>query len=230
MRFSLVIPCFNEAQNIPLLLERCASITKPGEIEVILVDNGSSDDSQDVLSRVLKDYPGCRSIRLEVNRGYGHGILAGLRAANGAIVGWTHADMQTDPIDSLVGLEYFEQYGDDLFCKGKRFGRPMSDVFFTVGMSLFESILLQTPMWDINAQPTMFSRDFFESWESPPEDFSLDLYAYFKAKKYKLRVVRFPVRFGDRAFGVSHWNINWRAKINFIKRTLAFSLKLRKDL
>ena len=194
MRFSLVIPCFNEAQNIPLLLERCASITKPGEIEVILVDNGSSDDSQDVLSRVLKDYPGCRSIRLEVNRGYGHGILAGLRAANGAIVGWTHADMQTDPIDSLVGLEYFEQYGDDLFCKGKRFGRPMSDVFFTVGMSLFESILLQTPMWDINAQPTMFSRDFFESWESPPEDFSLDLYAYFKAKKYKLRVVRFPVR------------------------------------
>ena len=230
MRFSLVIPCFNEAQNIPLLLERCASITKPGEIEVILVDNGSSDDSQDVLSKVLKDYPGCRSIRVEVNRGYGYGILAGLRAANGAILGWTHADMQTDPIDSLVGLEYFEQYGGDLFCKGKRFGRPMSDVFFTVGMSLFESILLQTPMWDINAQPTMFSRDFFESWESPPEDFSLDLYAYFKAKKYKLRVVRFPVRFGDRAFGVSHWNINWRAKINFIKRTLAFSLKLRKDL
>ena len=230
MRFSLVIPCFNEAQNIPLLLERCASITKPGEIEVILVDNGSSDDSQDVLSKVLKDYPGCRSIRVEVNRGYGYGILAGLRAANGAILGWTHADMQTDPIDSLVGLEYFEQYGDDLFCKGKRFGRPMSDVFFTVGMSLFESILLQTPMWDINAQPTMCSRDFFESWVGPPEDFSLDLYAYFKAKKYKLRVVRFPVRFGDRAFGVSHWNINWRAKINFIKRTLAFSLKLRKGL
>ena len=230
MRFSLVIPCFNEAKNIPLLLERCACITKPGEIEVILVDNGSSDDSQDVLTKKLKDYPGCRSIRVEVNRGYGFGILAGLRAANGVILGWTHADMQTDPIDSLVGLKYFEKHGDALFCKGRRFGRPMSDVFFTVGMSLFESILLRTPMWDINAQPTMFSRDFFESWESPPEDFSLDLYAYFKAKEYKLRVFRFPVKFGERAFGVSNWNINWRAKINFIKRTIAFSLKVRKRI
>ena len=138
--------------------------------------------------------------------------------------------MQTAPADFLIGLRFFEQHDDELFCKGKRFGRPFLDVFFTIGMSVFESILLRSTMWDINAQPTMFSRKFFESWESPPEDFSLDLFAYFMAKRAKLKVIRFPVKFGDRAFGSSHWNISLSAKAGFIKRTLVYSFNLRKDL
>ena len=39
-------------------------------------------------------------------------------------------------------------------------------------MSLFETLLLRTRLWDINAQPTMFHRDFFASWDRPPHDFS----------------------------------------------------------
>ena len=139
--------------------------------------------------------------------------------------------MQTEPADFLIGLKFFEQHDDDeIFCKGKRFGRPFFDIFFTVGMSIFETILLRSTMWDINAQPTIFSKNFFESWVNPPEDFSLDLFAYFMAKRAKLKIIRFPVKFGDRAFGSSHWNISLSAKINFIKRTLIYSLKLRKDL
>jgi glycosyltransferase involved in cell wall biosynthesis len=230
MRFSLIIPCFNEAKNIPLLLERCGEIAKPGEIEIILVDNGSTDESQAVLLEIIKNYPGCRSIRVEVNRGYGFGILSGLRAAHGDILGWTHADMQTDPADALAGLQYFDKYDGALFCKGRRFGRPIFDVLFTIGMSLFESILLRKFMWDINAQPTMFSRGFFETWTDPPEDFSLDLYAYFMAKAQRSRICRFPVKFSTRAFGVSHWNISWKAKFNFIKRTLIYSFRLKRGL
>ena len=51
MKFSLIIPCFNEAKNIPLLLERCGGITRLGEIEIILVDNGSTDGSVDFLMK-----------------------------------------------------------------------------------------------------------------------------------------------------------------------------------
>ena len=227
MKFSLIIPCFNEAKNIPLLLERCGGIARLGEIEIILVDNGSTDGSQEVLARIIKDYPGCRSIRVEVNRGYGSGILAGLRSADGEILGWTHADMQTDPADALAGLQHFKKYGDAVFCKGRRFGRPIFDVLFTMGMSLFESILLRKFMWDINAQPTMFSRKFFETWRAPPDDFSLDLYAYYEAKRQSINVRRFPVEFSERAYGESHWNVNWKSKWKFIQRTISYSLKLR---
>lgn len=230
MHLSLVIPCYNEAANLPLLLERCKEVTRQPDCEVILVDNGSTDSSPEVLRELLPAYPGCRSIRVEKNQGYGFGILSGLKAATGDILGWTHADMQTDPKDVLRGIAFFEQHGPNIFVKGRRYGRPLGDVVFTVGMSLFETMLLGKPMWDINAQPTMFSRIFFESWHEPPHDFSLDLFAYYQARRMGLAVHRFPVRFGERAHGVSHWNVNWVAKRKFIRRTVDFSLQLNKRL
>lgn len=230
MKFSLIIPCYNEAANLPLLLERCKVLGAQPGVEVILVDNGSSDDTPAVLLNLLPSYPGCRTVRVEKNRGYGFGIISGLKVAKGEILGWTHADMQTDPQDALRGLELFDMHGLNIFVKGQRYGRPLADVAFTIGMSAFETVLLCKPLWDINAQPTMFSRRFFETWCTAPDDFSLDLYAYYQAQTQVLKVRRFPVRFGERAHGVSHWNVNWVAKRKFIRRTVDFSLQLRRNV
>jgi glycosyltransferase involved in cell wall biosynthesis len=230
MKFSLIIPCFNEAKNLPLLLERCKRIIVRKDIEVILVNNGSTDNSSQVLIDLLPRYPGCRSVEVLENQGYGFGIISGLKESKGEVLGWTHADMQADPCDVLRGLEFFERNEGNVFVKGKRYGRPLQDILFTAGMSVFESMLLARPMRDINAQPTMFSRAFFESWEEPPLDFSLDLYAYYQAYSSDLCINRFPVNFGERAHGVSHWNVNWSAKRKFIQRTIEYSLQLRKSL
>ena len=117
-----------------------------------------------------------------------------------------------------------------IFVKGKRYGRSIVDLFFTIGMSIFETIFLKKFMWDINAQPTIFHKAFFEKWRSPPKDFSLDLYAYFMAKKTKLTIRRFPVQFSNRLHGESSWNVNLRGRYNFIRRTLVYSYKLKRDL
>lgn len=228
MKYSLIIPCYNEAKNLPLLLERCQKVTAYPDTEVILVDNGSTDNTPDLLEQLLPHSPGCRSIRVLINQGYGFGILSGLRAAYGDIIGWTHADLQTDPQDVIQGFRLFEQYGKDIFVKGKRYGRPLADTIFTVGMSMFETMLLSTPLWDINAQPTLFTKEFFSTWQNAPHDFSLDLYAYYQAKHKKLMIKRFNVHFGERVHGVSHWNINWAAKYKFIQRTMQYSFKLKK--
>jgi glycosyltransferase involved in cell wall biosynthesis len=226
-RLSLVIPCFNEARSLPLLVERCRRVAAVPGAEVVFVDNGSSDDTPELLDQLLATNDNMRSVRVEVNQGYGHGILTGLRAASGDVLAWTHADLQTDPCDAVRGLPLFAG-GRDLFVKGRRRGRPLSDVAFTVGMSVFESSLLRARLWDINAQPTMFRRSFFERWVDPPDDFSLDLYAYFQARRTGLEVARLPVVFGERAHGMSHWNVDWRSKVKFIKRTVVFSLDLRR--
>jgi hypothetical protein len=97
-------------------------------------------------------------------------------------------------------------------------------------MAVFESLLLRTPFVDINAQPTIFPRSFFETWRNPPKDFSLDLFAYYQAHRAGLTVRRIPVHFGKRAHGVSNWNVGWSGKWRFIKRTVSYSLKLRRDL
>ena len=127
-------------------------------------------------------------------------------------------------------MHYFKRQENQLFVKGRRYGRPIADVFFTVAMSVFETMLMRKRLWDINAQPNLFPRSFFETWKNPPHDFSLDLYAYYQARRRGLRVQRFPVLFGKRAHGVSHWNVNWAAKRKFILRTVRFSLQLKKDL
>jgi len=197
---------------------------------VVLVNNGSTDRSAQIFDGILRENIGYRYVHVPVNQGYGFGILTGLKHCDADIIGWTHADAQTDPMDVLSAIEFFEKDGTNIFVKGERYGRPRADVFFTVGMSLFESFILRVPLWDINAQPTMFSRAFFESWKNPPSDFSLDLFAYYTAKSAGLPVKRFPVRFGKRAFGISSWNQGWKSKKKFIQRTLKFSFELKKRI
>lgn len=231
MKASLIIPCFNEAESIPKLFERCLKLTQSTNTEVILVDNGSSDRTSEAFKELGLPRNGVASVRVPKNLGYGNGIIAGLRHASGELIGWTHADLQTDPMDFARALEAFreENYSETVFVKGTRSGRPISDVVFTFGMSVFESALMGQIMKDINAQPTLFHRKFMESWiDDAPDDFSLDLFVYYMAKRNKLKVKRVSVIFGAREFGQSHWNIDWRSKVKFIQRTVGFSFKLRK--
>jgi len=232
LKLSLVIPCFNESRCLPALLTRCQEIIGDRDIEVVIVDNGSNDDTQEVLALLLEKYTFVTLVNVSVNKGYGHGILEGLKGSSGEILGWTHADLQTDPGDIVEALDFFEESNmpELLFVKGKRYGRPLMDVIFTIGMSVFEMILMKTKMWDINAQPNVFHRSFYESWVNPPQDFSLDLFAYFMAKKKNCTIKRFPVLFGERMHGVSHWNVSISAKFRFIKRTLHYSFLLNKRL
>ena len=229
---SLVIPCYNEAKNLHGLVARCTDVLSGRDVELVLVDNGSTDDSPAVLADLVAGHPFARSIRVEVNQGYGFGILSGLRAARGRFLGWTHADLQTDPADAAAGFRLFAEAEDPerLFVKGRRHGRPPADVFFTAGMGAFESLLLRRPLWDINAQPTLFSRTFFERWVRPPHDFSLDLYALYTARSVGLTIRRLPVRFGRRAHGISRWNVDWQSKMKFIWRTVDYSLRLARNV
>jgi len=227
---SLVIPCYNEAKTIPDLAARCRNVIARGDLEIILVDNGSHDDTPKLLAETVRGQTQLRTVRVDVNQGYGHGILTGLRAAKGDILGWTHADLQTDPADVLAGLELFAKHPNGkLFVKGRRYGRPVSDIFFTIGMSAFETAVFGTPFWDVNAQPTMFPRSLFEQWKNPPHDFALDLYAYWSARRAGYDIRRFPVYFGSRPYGTqSRWNLGWKSRLKMIRRVIGYSWQLRR--
>jgi len=230
--FSLVIPCYNEAKGLPELIRRARFVADEGGGEVILVDNGSADESAAVLFGELGPelVPGSVWwVKVEVNQGYGFGIRAGLASSRADFIGWTHADLQTDPLDVLRALDYLPDHPrGDLFVKGVRLGRPLADRVFTAGMSIFETLLLRRVLTDINAQPTMFSRSLMERWGEAPSDFSLDVFALYAARRLSFRVLRFPVIFADRKFGSSSWNTDFAAKWKFIKRTMDFSLEMKK--
>lgn len=228
MTLSIIIPCYNEAENIPLILKRFGACMKPN-VEVVLVNNGSTDNSRAVMDELVPQYPFARVVTVEKNQGYGYGILQGLKSAKSDYIGWTHADMQTDPKDVLKGFEILcEKQQTNLYIKGRRKNRPLSDRFFTFGMGVYETLLLHQKLYDINAQPNIFPRSFFEEWQEPPYDFALDLYALSMANVKNLEIIRFDVLFPERIHGQSHWNTGFRSKMKFIKRTLDFSKKLKK--
>lgn len=231
IKLSIVVPCYNEEKNIPLILDRFDSIINRDDIEVILVNNGSTDNSVKILKKILPNYKFATTVKVEVNQGYGFGILTGLRIAKGEYIGWTHADMQTDPNDVIKALNIIEkENANNIFVKGNRKGRPFFDQFFTTGMSIFESVYMGAKLWDINAQPNIFHRSFFKKWENPPNDFSLDLYALYIARNNNIKIVRFDVLFPERIHGESSWNTDLKSKWKFIKRTLDFSFRLKKGL
>lgn len=228
---SLVIPCFNESSNLHRLTASIDELVPSDDIEIVLVDNGSTDDTPTILADLLATRPHIRTLKVERNQGYGFGILQGLDIAEGRYLAWTHADMQTDPRDILAGLALVREHGHStrLFIKGKRYGRSFRDLVFTWGMAAFERVVLGTSLWDINAQPNIFHREFFESWLSPPHDFSLDLYAYYKAVQNGLQVHRFPVYFGPRLSGEGH-NETLSAKLRYSQRVVSYSWRLKRHL
>ena len=232
MKLSIIVPCYNESQNIGLILKRIKEVIKRNDIEVLLVNNGSTDNSQEVFDKTISDFPFARVFKISVNEGYGHGVVSGLKAAKGEFIGYTHADMQTDPSDVIKALEIIEKQKKPTNCyvKGDRKGRAFFDQIFTSGMSLFESMYLGKKLWDINAQPNIFHNSFFKNLTNTPKDFSLDLFFLYKAQIKNLNIIRFNVTFPERIHGESSWNTGLSSKWKFIKRTLQFSFKLKKDL
>ena len=229
---SIVLPCYNEEGNIPLILERFREIIDGSEgIEVVLVDNGSTDDSRLVFKNELSNpvYGFARLVTVEKNRGYGFGIMSGVRDSKGEIIAWTHADMQTDPEDVRL---LFKEYGEKIkqgrfYAKGRRIERNFFDTFFTWGMSFLSSLMLGIKIDDVNGQPKMFHRSFLEHLQDAPDDFSLDLYLMYKANELDLTLLTRPVSFAKRRHGEAKGGGTLKGKMKLIIRTFRYILKTK---
>ncbi|MGC4030744.1 MAG: glycosyltransferase [Tepidisphaeraceae bacterium] len=96
---SLVIPCYNEQENVPTLLSRVEAsmnlIEKP--YEVIIVDDGSTDQTPQMLADAKKTSPWLRILRMQKNSGQSAAFMAGFAAARGKYIATIDADLQNDP-------------------------------------------------------------------------------------------------------------------------------------
>jgi len=112
MYLSVVVPVYNERDNLPLLYQAVVEALKPVEItwELILVDDGSRDDSLPILEQLAAQDPQrVRVIALRRNFGQTAAIAAGIDHATGEVVVLMDADLQNDPQDIPMMLEKLEQ-------------------------------------------------------------------------------------------------------------------------
>jgi dolichol-phosphate mannosyltransferase len=96
---SLVIPCYNEQESVPTLLQRVeAALTQTGKpFEVLIVDDGCTDDTPRLLREAMRTRPWLRVIRMAANSGQSAAFEAGFEAARGQVIATIDADLQNDP-------------------------------------------------------------------------------------------------------------------------------------
>ena len=136
---SIVIPSYNELNNLKNLIKKTNFILqKNRNVEIIIVDNGSTDDSKHFIENNKKFFSKIKFVRVKKNNGYGYGIKYGLKFATGKIISWTHADLQFDINDIIKSLRKNNNLiiNKNYVLKGRRMNRTYLDVFFTNGMSI----------------------------------------------------------------------------------------------
>ncbi len=232
---SVIIPCYNEEESVNKLLENLNLLLKKypkEELEILIVDNGSIDNTNQLLKKnKLVFEKKIKIIEILKNEGYGSGILKGILESTGKFVAWCHADLQTNPHDVVdIFLKSKHQLLNE-FCiiKGKRINRNILDVIFTSGMTLITFLLFRTKLNDINAQPKIFKRNFVEKLDNAPKDFSFDLYFLLLAKKFNYKIYEFPVIWNKRFAGEAKGGGSFKLKIKLTLRTLKFMFKLAKN-
>ena len=237
-KLSVVIPCFNESKNVLIVLEKFQLAIKDIDypVEIIIVDGSSTDNTPQVLQKAYKDLDQniFKLILLNRRQGYGHDIMHALSQASGDILSWTHADMQTDPADIFTAYARYAAAGnaDPVFIKGKRKNRRFVEFIFTFSMQIVVFLVLGCMLDDINAQPKLFSRSFYNDYlqYNAPDDFSLDLYALYMAKKNAYTILTIPVYFAKRQHGEAKGGGGgWRNRMKLCIRTFKYIFKLRRQ-
>jgi glycosyltransferase involved in cell wall biosynthesis len=101
MNISLVIPAYNEAENLVPLVDACEAVLEPfdGSHEIVVVEDGSTDSTPELLSRLEQERPLLRSIRHDTGRNIGchPSELEGLKASRGDVALFLPADLQVHP-------------------------------------------------------------------------------------------------------------------------------------
>lgn len=233
MKYSIIIPCYNEKDNIDNLLERVSVLQKNYNVEYILVENGSKDGSREYFrSNIEGRFSNVKVVYVKENRGYGYGLQQGMKIASGDYVGWIHADMQILPEELIPFFEEIEKHNktEKLFLKGRRTNRSFLDRFFTKGQSIFNTCLFGMKLYDVGAIPVLFNRSLLEeiSIDEMANDFSIELYVYKEAVRLRYEIIRFKVKMLNRENGDSSWNHGLQSKIRQSKRIFKDSLKIKR--
>jgi glycosyltransferase involved in cell wall biosynthesis len=206
---SVVIPVFNEGKSIGKVLTMLSEINwSPYRVEVIAVDDGSTDNSPDK----IQAFPWVKYIRHKKNIGKGAALKTGFQLATGKVVVIQDADMEYSPksIPDLV-MPILQGKADTVF--GSRFTGNRKDMSLShfVGnrlLTLSARILFSVPITDIMTGFKAFSRDVVDSFELKENGFEVEVEMTSKCLRNGWRYSEVPIDYSYRVFGTS--------KINFL--------------
>lgn len=202
--FSVVIPLYNEADNVAILQKEIKEALAGRNYELILVDDGSSDGT---VARIARD-PEVRVLEFEKNAGQSAAMLAGMNAAQGLVVVLLDGDLQNDPRDIPLLLAEVEK-GADLVCGYRAHRRDTVVKKLTSRIANFvRSRFIGDGVRDTGCTLKAMRRECVSALV-PFKGVHRFIPALVKSAGYRL--VEVPVNHRSRQFGVSKYGLGNRA-------------------
>ena len=212
MRVSFLIPAYNEAATIGEVLDRVEALEL--EKQVIVVDDGSTDDTPAILERWQAGGDD-RLVLRQRNRGKGAAIRAAIPHVDGEIAVVQDADMEYDPADVPHLIEPIERgVADVVFGSRLTGGRPQRAYLFwhLVGnrfLSLVTNVLYNTTLHDMETGYKAFRADVLRSLDLRQDDFAIEPEITAKVCLLRLRIYELPIAYYGRTYAEGK-KITWR--------------------
>jgi glycosyltransferase involved in cell wall biosynthesis len=225
MNLSLVIPVYNEAENLPPLYDSIQQALTPlnRTWEVVFVDDGSQDGSFDVLnSLVEKDAEHVRVLSFRRNFGQTAAIAAGIDHACGEIIVLMDADMQNDPADIPMLLAKLDE-GYDLV-SGWRKDRKDNRLTRTIPSNVANGLISWATgvhLHDYGCTLKAYRRDVLEGFRLYGE---MHRFIPVFAHAVGARITEIPVRHHPRTFGKTKYGLERTIKVLLDLFTVKFLL------
>jgi glycosyltransferase involved in cell wall biosynthesis len=226
VRVSVVIPCYNEIATVADLLRRVRSVAL--ELEVIVVDDGSTDGTRDLLTRLQKEGLVDELVFHGKNAGKGAALRTGFDRATGDVVVIQDADLEYDPAEFPVLLEpILTGKADAVF--GSRFlGGPHRVLLFwhSVGnrfLTLLSNMLTDLNLTDMETCYKMVRRDLLQGLPLSASRFAIEPELTARLAQAGARIYELPISYDGRSYADGK-KIGWRDGVSAIWAIFKYNL------
>lgn len=201
MKFSIVIPVYNEEATIKLIIDKVKKVPYPGEVEIIVVNDGSKDKSAEIIKKIK----GIIFLDLKKNRGKGFALRQGFKRATGQIILIQDADLEYDPRDHLKLISALSEADVDVVY-GSRFLKSRPRVRYplfylgNIALSFLTKILYQRSITDMETCYKAFRAKVLKEIKLKSERFEFEPEITCKLLKAGYRIKEIPITYRSRSY------------------------------
>jgi glycosyltransferase involved in cell wall biosynthesis len=210
---SIIVPVYNEARTVRAVIDRLLMIPLPVAREILVVDDGSTDGTREVLAGVVTEGLAVTVIQAERNGGKGSAIRRGLARAGGTIIAIQDADLELDP-QQLAPLVEPILRGETTVVYGSRFLQAGSDApWLTIAanraLTLVTNVLYGSAITDMETCYKIMRTDVARSLHLTADRFDIEPEITARLLRGGHRIHELPVRFDARSRAQGK-KIGWR--------------------